>query len=80
MEHLLVLLEDLRKRLTTYNGTESSPCESYCFFVERSSSGDNCQYAKKTVRLFEKRDYPEIRDMISCIYKHLQEIENNAGK
>jgi len=47
--------------------------------VERSSSGDNCQYAKKTARLFEKRDYPEIRDMILSIYKQIQEIEKKNG-
>jgi len=72
---LLVLLNDLVKRLTTYNGTESTPAESYSFFVERSSSGEECTYAKKAARLFEMRDYNDVRELIFEVYKCIMEID-----
>ncbi len=80
MEKLLVLLHELDQRLSypaESRDKESNMAEQFCWFIENSSSGDNCQYAQKCLRVFKKRDYEDIKKLIYDVVKSIEEIEKS---
>jgi len=65
LEQLLVVLNDLQKRIKSPDGTsDSNPSEMYVYFCENSSAGENCSYAQKAITLFEKRDYEDVKRLV----------------
>lgn len=77
-DKLLVLLNELQERLDSPDGgtSESNLPERYVWFMTNSSSGEECQYAKKTLRLFMKRDFMDIRDLIYNIYNEYRKFDD----
>lgn len=75
-EKLLLLLDELQKRLSSPDGTgESNPTQMFSYFLENSSAGAECSYARKALLLFMKRDYQDIRKLVYDIYRTIQIID-----
>lgn len=70
-EKLLVLLAELKK----HKGMERA--EQFAWFTENSSSGENCQYAKKAMDSFyTQRHYEEISSLLRDIISVIEEIDD----
>jgi hypothetical protein len=75
--NLLEILEILRERLNK-SGVERTVGLA-------QTMGDDCFYYKKSLDIFERNDYEEIRDLLLSASKILEEIEplqrqKKAGK
>lgn len=79
-ERLLLLLDELQKRLSSPDGsTESNPSQMFAYFLERSSAGAECAYARKALLLFMKRDWEDVRNILCDIVKVIEEGEGIAA-
>lgn len=61
-QHFLVLLNELRKH------TEKA--EMFCWFVENSSNGENCSYAKKALDQFYDKQYSVVMELLHKLIAH----------
>lgn len=78
-EQLLVLLHELDRRISfPSSDRESNMPEQFCWFLENSTSGENCKYAQKCLRLFMKRDYSDIRDLAFKVVELIKRIDGNG--
>lgn len=82
-EDLLSLLWELCQRIQSHGGVlkGDSLFERYDYFVKNSSSGKDCQYAKKCQALILKHDYDDIMKLFLKVLEQYRLVEgNNFGK
>lgn len=78
-EKLLLLLDELQKRLSSPDGSgaESNPSQMFAYFLENSSAGSECSYARKALLLFMKRDYQDIKKLVYDIVRTMKILDEN---
>jgi hypothetical protein len=75
-EKLLISLADLKDlilHLKKHKGMKRA--EQFVWFTENSSSGENCQYARKAIDSFYLKYYEEISALLRDIMRQMHDIE-----